>query len=305
MKLSLNSANRAVTVCAAILVTWGASAAPNPAPGPTPHQLRNISARSHVLTGDRVLIGGFIIQGNAPKTVIVRAVGPSLTIGGTPLSGRLADPTLELYAAGNRAPIAANNDWRESQQSEIGVTGLQPTSDFESAIVRTLAPGSYTAVMRGRNNGTGIGVVEIYDLSGGPNPQLQNMSARAFVQPDNDVLIGGIIVGGSADEDATIRVVLRAIGPSLGSLGVPDALADPTLELFDANGIRLGFNDDAGDEQALELQETGLIPLHAAESAIVTSLGAGNYTAVVRGKGQTTGVALVEVFDVPERTPPG
>ena len=181
-------------------------------------------------TGDNVLIGGFIITGTQPKRIIVRAIGPSL-----PLAGALADPVLELRNAAG-ALILSNNNWRDDQESEIIATGIPPANDLESAIVATLpANGSaYTAIVRGLDNGTGIGVVEAYDLDQTANSKLANISTRGFVQTGDDVLIGGLIVLGQNP----LRVIVRAIGPSLPVAG---ALEDPTLNLHDGNGTHRRF----------------------------------------------------------------
>ena len=297
-----------VVVCAVLAVTQMFVIAPRCAramessASPAPHRLQNIAARSRVLTQDRVLIGGFIVQGSDSIKVVIRAIGSSLRAGVAPLAGRLIDPTLELYAEGSGVPLASNDDWRERQQSEIMGTGLAPADDHESAIVATLAPGSYTAIVRGRTGATGIAVVEAYDASSSTAVKLANISARSFVQTGDDVLIGGIIAGGG-ETDGSIRIVARAIGPSLANRGISDALADPTLELVNSNGSGVAFSDNASDERSLELQETGLAPPHALEAAVVVTLGNGNYTAVVRGVNGTTGTALVEFFDVPPGGP--
>jgi hypothetical protein len=249
--------------------------------------LGNISTRLQVQTGDNVLIGGFIITGTQPKRVIVRAIGPSLA---SFFPGVLADPTLELRdGSGNL--IASNDNWRSTQESEIMATGIAPTNDLESAIVATLPANSsaYTAIVRGVNNGTGIGVVEAYDLDQTVDSKLANISTRGFVQTGDDVLIGGLIVLGQNQ----LRVILRAIGPSLP---VPGALADPTLELHDANGTLLAFNDNWRSDQQSEIMATGIPPTNDLESAIVRDLTPGNYTAIVRGVNATTGVAVVEAY---------
>lgn len=293
-----------ITSATACVLASLTTAAPNPIPGPEPHRLQNISARARVLTGDRILIGGFIIEGNEPRQVMIRAIGPSLQNAGVPIVGRLADPTLELYAGGGSSPIASNDNWKESQEAAIAQAGFSMTSDLEAGILRTLPPGNYTTVMRGRNNSSGIGVVEVYDAGTRAGQKLANMSARAFVQTDSEVLIGGIIVGGGNDEDSVVRLVMRAIGPSLRSRGIMDSLANPTLTLIDRDGNQVAYNDDAGEEVNLELQETGLAPSDGLESAFVISLRAGAYTALVRGVNRTAGTALVEIFDAPARETP-
>ena len=249
----------------------------------------NISGRVDVGTGDNVAIGGFIVTGNDPKKVIVRGIGPSLQSRG--VVNFLADPTLGLRDQ-NHALIASNDNWKDTQRTEIEQSGLAPTNDAESAIVATLNPGAYTAILQGKNNGTGIGLAEVYDLDPTANSTLANISTRGFVGTGDNVIIGGFIVGNG--EHPIMEV--RAIGPSLTSSGVTDALLDPILELHDQNGMLLASDDDWRDRQESAIQASGLAPSDDRESAIVASLGAGNYTAVVRGKNNTTGVALVEVY---------
>jgi hypothetical protein len=222
-------------------------------------------------------------------------------VGDSPLPGRLGDPTLEIFAAGSDVPIASNDNWTESRQ-QIENTGLAPTNDAESAVVLRLDPGLYTAIVRGRNETTGLGLIEIFDLDDTLDPRLVNLSARGFVGQSDDVLIGGVSVGAAAD-DAVAKVVLRAIGPSLTEHGVLGALSDPTLQLVDANGVLLNQNDNWQESNVLELQNAGLAPDDPRESAIVAELTAGNYTAIVRGKDGAVGVGLFEVYDVPQ-TPP-
>ena len=239
-------------------------------------------------------IGGFIVTGAQPKKVIVRAIGPSL-----PLPGKLANPSLGLYGPGG-VLIDSNDDWRSSQEAEIIATGLQPTSDLESAIVATL-PASpdgigYTAIMSGVNGTTGLGLVEVYDLDSTTDSKLANISTRGQVLTDDDVMIGGVIVVGAAPQ----RVIVRAIGQSLGNAGVAGALQDPTLELHDSNGDVIAFDDNWRDTQQAEIIATGLQPTNDLESAIVTTLPSSpsgiGYTAIVRGVNGTTGVAIVEFY---------
>ncbi|MGH8094066.1 MAG: SGNH/GDSL hydrolase family protein [Chthoniobacterales bacterium] len=257
-----------------------------------PAQSLNLSARLAVGTGDNVLIGGLIITGSEPKPVLVRGLGPSLAVNGTSLSNTLADPTLELYQGGTL--IMSNDNWKDSQESAIEATGIPPTNDLESAIVATLAPGTYTVVVSGKNDGTGIGLVEAYDLDPAARSTLANTSTRGLVQTGDNVLIGGFIVGNGGSD----TVVVRAIGPSLAAAGVTNPLADPTLDLYDGNGVLILSDDNWRDSQEALIQSTGLAPTNAAESAIIRSLTPGNYTAVVRGKDGATGVALVEVYNL-------
>ena len=258
-------------------------AAAIPPPGPT--VLGNISTRLLVGTGDEVLIGGFIITGEQPKKLIVRAIGPSL-----PLTGVLANPVLELHDSLG-AVIATNDNWRSDQEAEIIATGLAPSNDNESAIVMTLIPGSYTAIVQGANEQTGIALVEAYDLDQSVDSKLANISTRGLVQTEDNVLIGGFIVLG----DSPASAILRASGPSLP---LADALADPTLELHDGDGTIITSNDNWRSDQEAEILATGLAPSDDAESAIVATLPAGSYTAIVRGSNNTTGIGLIEVYQL-------
>jgi CSLREA domain-containing protein len=252
-----------------------------------PTVLANISTRLLVETGNNVLIGGFIITGTQPKKVIVRAIGPSLSVFFT---GVLADPVLELHGPGGFATIT-NDNWRSDQEAEIIATTIPPSNDLESAIVATLPANNsaYTAIVGGVNNGTGIGVVEAYDLDRTVDSKLANISTRGFVQTGDDVLIGGLIVLGQNP----LRVIVRAIGPSLS---LPGSLGDPTLELHDGNGALIAANDNWRSDQEAEIIATTIPPSNDLESAIVRNLTPGNYTAIVRGVNGTTGVALVEVY---------
>ncbi|HWN93747.1 MAG TPA: hypothetical protein VNT99_01830 [Methylomirabilota bacterium] len=256
-------------------------------------QLLNIATRMNVQTDPNQLIGGFIISGSEPKKVIILATGPSLAAFG--LSGVLADPVLELYQ-GNTL-IATNDNWKVPAQAEIEATQLQPSHDLESALVQTLAPGAYTAIVRG-TNGTGIGTVQLYDLAQTSKSKLANISSRGSVQPGDDkAMIAGFIIGGEGGDDS--RVVVRALGPSLAAFGIAGVLPDPTLELKNANGSTLISNDDwqQAAEEA-EISSRGLAPGDTQESALAISLPHGGYTAIVRGKGDASGVAVVEVYNV-------
>lgn len=272
--------------------TATATATPVMTPTPTPPfatVFGNISTRLLVETGDNALIGGFIVTGTQPKKVIVRAIGPSLI----PIfPDALADPILELRN-GAGALIMANDNWRTNQEQEIIATGIPPTNDSESAIVATLPANisNYTAIVRGVNNGTGIGVVEAYDLDQTVDSKLANISTRGLVQTGNNVLIGGLIVLGQNP----LRVIVRAIGPSLP---VPGALADPTLELHDGSGALIASNDNWRSDQEAEIIATGIPPTNDSESAIVRNLTAGNYTAIVSGVNNTTGIAVVEAYNL-------
>lgn len=248
-----------------------------------------------VQTGDNVGIGGFIITGTAPKHVLLRAIGPSLAQFGVP--NVLADPMLELHGSGAFVTMT-NNDWRDdpAQEAAIFATGLAPTANFESAIDATLAPGSYTAVVRGGNNTSGVALVEVYDLSQAVPAKLANISTRAFVGTDDNLVIAGFILGGNSGAD---RIVVRGIGPSLGAVGVANALTDPMLELRDGNGAVLVANNDWQSDlaQAAELTAAGLAPTNNLESGIAATLPPGLYTALLSGVNNGVGVGLVEVYD--------
>jgi hypothetical protein len=265
-------------------------------PGFATSQFLNIATRLRVQTGENVLIGGLIITGSDPKKVMIRGIGPSLS---SFFSGTLADPTLELFQSSTM--LASNDDWKtrsngSSQQAEIEATGIPPNNDFESAIVRTLPPGAYTAVLRGKGNTIGIGLVEVYDLDQEANSKLANIATRGFVETDNNVMIGGLIVGPAGGLNA--KAVVRAIGPSLSNFGINGTLQDPTLDLVNGNGVIIRSNDNWKISQRAELEALGLQPSDDRESALVETLAPGNYTAVVRGAGNTTGVSLVEVYNV-------
>ena len=267
----------------------------NPTPSTTPApaaQALNLSTRMRVQTGDNVGIAGFIITGTAPKHLLLRALGPTLFVE----FNRLEDPVLELHRPG--AATITNDNWRDDpvQEAAILATGLAPNNNFESAIDVTLNPGAYTAVVRGRNNTGGGGVVEIYDLSQAVLAKLANISTRAFVGTGEDIVIAGFILGGQTGND---RIVLRGIGPSLTALGVTNALANPTLELRDSNGALLVANNDWQDNpvQTAELTAAGLAPTNTLESGIAATLPPGQYTALLAGLNNGTGVGLVEVYD--------
>jgi uncharacterized delta-60 repeat protein len=255
---------------------------------------QNLSARAHVFTGERILIAGFIIEGSENATILIRGLGPSLASFGVPAP--LTDPTLYLFDH-TGALIAANDNWKATQQAQIQATGLAPPNDLEAAILVTLAPGAYTAFLQGKAMSTGIGLAEVYDVDPSANAQPTNLSARAFVATGNDVLIGGTIIGGNAT--SLLRVLVRALGPSLASAGVATPLADPTLSLRDANGNVIASNDNWKASQQADIAATGKAPPNDHESAILALLAPGNYTAIVAGKNGTTGVALIEFYSLP------
>lgn len=287
---------------AGIQSLYGAPApAPTPTPTPTPaptatpppsstnEQLANISTRMRVGRGEDVLIGGFMISGSVPKKLILRAVGP--TLGSAGVGGAMEDPMLELFDSGGNT-IKENDDWEESDQAaDIAATGVAPASPRESAMVVTLQPGSYTAVVRGWEQTEGVGLVEAYVLDAG-GAQLVNISTRGRIGVGEEALIGGLIVTGSVGK----RVIIRALGPSI--TGVAGTLGDPTLEVRDGAGTLVGENNNWQDQQRDEIIGTGVPPSNGLEAALVVTLAPGSYTAVVRGVSDGTGVGLVEVFDL-------
>jgi cyclophilin family peptidyl-prolyl cis-trans isomerase len=263
---------------------------------PAPGRLVNLSTRMQVGTGDNALIAGFIMRGSAPKRLAIRAMGPS-----TGLAGPVANPTLELFQSGSATPIATNDNWGDAaNKQDVSDVGLAPGSPNESVILTTVlsdtTAAAYTAVMRGVNNTTGLGVVEVYDLDSGPGSTLLNISTRGQVGVDPNALIGGFILGGTESK----QILVRAIGPSLTQFGVPNALVDPTLELRNAQGGLVDSNDDwTNSPQKTQIENSGLAPTNTREAAVVQNLAAGQYTAVVHGANGGTGIGSVEVYQLP------
>jgi hypothetical protein len=249
----------------------------------------NISTRMNVGREDNVLIGGFIVTGTQPKTVIVRGIGPSLTV-----TGALADPVIEVHGSSGEL-LATNDNWRDDlNQQHVIDSGMAPTNDLESALWRIINPGSYTVVVRGKSDATGIGLFEVYDLDHSVDSKLANVSTRGFVDTGDNVMMGGTIIVGTT----STRVLVRAIGPSLTNFGVPNALQDPALELHDGNGALLDSNDNWRTDHEAEIIATGIPPTNDFESAVLPTLPPGAYTAIVRGVNSTTGVALVEAYQL-------
>jgi len=282
---------------------WGTGANQNftlqippfpPLPPPATN-ITNISTRAQVLTGDNILDGGFIITGTESKDILIRGIGPSLS--SVSLSGVLADPTLELHGPNSSALLATNDNWQDTQAYDIQAFGLPPTNNLESAILVNLQPGSYTVILAGKDGGTGIGLVEVYDVDQGRDSMLANISTRGSVGTGDDVLIGGFIL--QPDGGASSTILARAIGPSLAAAQVAGPLEDPEIELYDSNGASIAFNDNWKDSQETQIEATGLAPQNDQESAILTTLAAGPYTAIVRGVNMTSGVALVEIYRLP------
>jgi hypothetical protein len=241
------------------------------------------------------MIGGFIVTGTSPKRVIIRGMGPSMGAVGVP--DVINDPILRLFGP-TGSPLGVNDNWQDTQQAEIEATGIAPQDPREAAIVAMLSPAAYTTTLADATGATGVGLVEVYDLDSAATTRLANISTRGFVQTADNVMIGGFALGGSSINPA--RVVVRAIGPSLGQSGINNPLQDPTLQLFDNNGQSMAFNDNWMDDpnQVAELQTRGLAPQSSSESALVTSLPPGQYTAVVAGQGGGIGVGLIEVYAV-------
>jgi hypothetical protein len=259
----------------------------------------NVSTRLPVGTDDNVLIEGFIVLGpeGSTKKIMVRAIGPSLEPFGIP--DALANPTLEIRDAGNTL-IATNDDWETTQlggiitadqSEEIGESGLAPGNDLESAIIAHLAPGSYTAVVRGAGNTVGTGVVDAYDMSAASPARLANIATRGLIQPGDKLMIAGFII-----QERSVRAVVRAIGPSLEAFGINNALPDTTLQLRDHNGTIVRENDDWQSDQQQELEDTGLQPSDPLEAALVETIQPGQYTVQVRGKPEGTGIGVVQVY---------
>jgi hypothetical protein len=260
---------------------------------PVTTNITNFSTRASVQTGQGVTIAGFTVTGTASKQVVVRGLGPSLTQFG--VSGVLADPTLEMVDSTGKT-IYVNDNWKDTNQAGIEATGLAPPNDLESAIRIAVQPGKYTAILSGKNNTTGIGLVEVYDIETAVSSALTNVSTRGFVGTDQNVLIGGFITAGG---NGSTEVVVRGLGPTLTQFGVAGALADPALTLVDGNGNIVRSNNNWKETQQAEIQATGKAPPNDLEAAILTTVPAGNYTVILSGNGGGTGIGLVEVYKLP------
>jgi hypothetical protein len=252
----------------------------------------NISTRGEVGSGDDVLVGGLVVSGTETKRLILRALGPSLAINSA--TTLLADPILELHKPDGS--VVTNDNWRDTQEEEIINTELAPADNLESAIVATLDPGAYTAIVRGKNGGTGVALVEAYDLDQTASSHLGNISTRGLVGTYNKVMIGGFILDGSAEKST---IVVRGLGPTLTDLAVANALSNPALELHDVQGALIDTNDDWKDSQQAEIEASGLAPAHDEESAILEVLPGGAYTAILRDSNGGAGVGLIEVYNLP------
>jgi hypothetical protein len=252
--------------------------------------LANISSRAFVGTGNDVAIAGFIVTGSTPKPLVIRGLGPSL-----PVDGRLSNPILELYNSAGQL-IRSNDNYKDSPGLPvIQREGLAPAGNLEAAMAPVLNAGAYTVVLRGANNTTGLGLIEVFDIDMRNGSKLANLSTRASVGIGDNVLIGGLIVRGNAIHP----IVFRALGPSLQSAGIDTALLDPTLEIKNAQGVTVASNDNwQNGPNVLDLQESGLQPTNAKEAAILMPLVTGEFTAIVRGKDGTTGTGLVEIYQL-------
>jgi PQQ-like domain len=267
---------------------------PTPTPAASPARALNLSSRLRVETGDKLMIGGFTVTGNTPKKVVVRGLGPFLA--GFGISDFLQDPFLELRSS-DKTLLQSNDNWKDSQQAEIQALHLAPSDDREAVIVATLTPGNYTALLTGKGDTTGVGLVEVYDVNPSADSELDNLSTRGFVQGGNNVLIAGFILGNNPGND---RIVIRGLGPSLAQFGLSPVLADPTLELHNSNGDTLITNDDwesdlvsAGNLILFHLQ-----PSDPKEAAIFTSLPPGTFTVILAGKNGGSGIGIVEVYNL-------
>jgi uncharacterized Zn-binding protein involved in type VI secretion len=257
-------------------------------------RLGNISTRDAVRTGDEVVIGGVIIVGDAPKTVVIRARGQSLADADPNLQGLLQDPFVQLFSGSSL--LDSNDNWQSHARSSEIRSDLRPTNTNDAAIMTTLNPGAYTAIVRGVGETTGIGIVEIFEVDDTGATRLNNISTRGFIGTGDDVLIGGVIINGSTAKTVTIR----ARGPSLADAdpNLQGLIADPFVQLFDSTGTLIDSNDNWQDHSSVSSLRSDLQPSRTAEAAITRTLEPGAYTAIVRGVGNTTGIGIVEVFEI-------
>jgi hypothetical protein len=249
--------------------------------------LANISTRSNVKTGDQVMIGGFIVDGVVAKKLALRALGPSLSSAG--IVGAMPDPVLQVLDS-KGAVVAQNDNWNVTGE-QIASYGLAPNDSREAALVVSLLPGAYSAIVSGQGNSGGVALFELYDLSANFG-RAANISTRSQVGTGDQVMIGGFIIGGTTGS----KVMVRAIGPSLTARGVADALKNPILDLYDRNGILIGSNDSWRSNQEADIIASTLAPTDDRESAIIATLVPGAYSAIVSGANGSSGVALIEVY---------
>jgi hypothetical protein len=249
--------------------------------------LANVSTRTLIASGDNVMIGGFIIDGIVPKKVALRALGPSLAAFG--LTGAAMDPFLQLVDSTGTV-IASNDNWNVPGQ-EIQADGLAPADAREAALVATLKPGAYSAIVSDRAGGSGVGLFELYDLDSDLG-RISNISTRSRVESGDNVMIGGFIL----NSPTANKLIVRAIGPSLAAVGVKGVLNDPTLDLYDSNGTLVASNDNWRSAQEAEISGSHFAPGDDREAAAVVTLAPGAYSSIVRSADGTAGVALVEVY---------
>jgi hypothetical protein len=269
-----------------------ASASPVPSPTPTaPAQLQNISSRLLIQTGNNVGIAGFVIGGSEAKKLLIRGLGPTLTQFN--VTGVMPNPTLKLYD-GSGSLITTNDDWKSTQEAAITATDLAPPNDLEAAILAALQPGAYTVILADASGAAGVGLLEVYDLDPQASSKLLNLSTRGLVQTDVQALIAGCSVAADSND-----VLVRALGPSLRTLGIDNALADPVVTLYDSNANVIAANDDWKDSQRSAVENTGLQPPNDLDAALLIRLARGNYTAIVTGKSGSVGVGLAEVYALP------
>jgi hypothetical protein len=281
------SSNAKVTLTPTGLLTTVDVAKPNPTAG----QPLNIATRLQIQGGDNVLIAGFIITGPAgsSKKVLIRGIGPSLANFG--VTGTIPDPFLELHQSDGS--VVSNDNWKQAPNVAEIPAGFTPSNDLESIIYTTLSPGNYTAILKGAHGESGVGLVEAYDFDTASTAKLSNIATRGFVNTGDNAMIGGFIIGGTEPAN----VLIRAIGPSLTQFGVQGALQATTLELHDSNGSVIS-NEGWRNTQESAIQATTIPPSNDNEAAILATLAPGNYTAVVRGKNNTTGIAVVEAYNL-------
>ena len=262
--------------------------------------MRNISTRAKVGVDENVLIGGFVITGTGTKRLLIRALGSELAARGVPTV--LGDPFLQLYQGS--IVIAQNNTWNvqtiPADVAAIQATPFAPTDIQEPALLARLGAGAYTVIVTGVAGTTGNSLIEVYELDTTDTAKLINISTRGSVGTVNDVMIGGFVVGGTTPK----RVLVRAVGPSLAGFGVVNPLLNPALQIF-SGATPIAQNDDWGtapgggpNPDAAAITASGFQPTSAQESAVIMTLIPGAYTAIVRGVNSTTGVGLIEVYDL-------
>ena len=263
-----------------------------------PVRALNISTRAHVLTGDRVMIAGVIVTGNDSRRVILRALGPSLIGNGVPSNAALLDPVLQLNRADGTV-IATNDNWKDDPANRAQITGTQyePKDDREAAIIATLPAGNYTAFVKGKGGEQGIALGEVYDVNANADAELANISTRGYVGMENDVMIGGFILG---HNPGSSRIAIRGLGHSLTNSGLNGVLPDPALELHDENGNIVASNDDWQTDpvSAAQLTAHGLVLPNTKESGLFVLLPPGQFTAILDGKNTGAGIGLVEIYNL-------